>query len=162
MEIAGYVAACDCFSDLLFLVGGGDVENHEAGLVDVLGVDRHAESNAAIAWQGSPTPCTPSIRARRGPPSGALVDGTACPTPGGGAASQRQKFRGRRRPSPTGRARQGGLCSRRGRRSRSQQNRIGNAAARRDARALSRVVGAGRLADRGAVLGVRHSNAWLW
>ncbi|MFB7013424.1 MULTISPECIES: hypothetical protein [unclassified Streptomyces] len=33
------------------------------------------------------------------------------------------------------------------RRPRSRQNRIGNAAARRDARALSRV---------------RHSNAWLW
>ncbi|MFF9811580.1 hypothetical protein ACF1G5_42010 [Streptomyces coeruleorubidus] len=37
--------------------------------------------------------------------------------------------------------------SRQSRRPRSRQNRIGNMAARRDARALSRV---------------RHSNAWLW
>ncbi|MFI1314554.1 hypothetical protein ACH4TS_31130 [Streptomyces albidoflavus] len=39
------------------------------------------------------------------------------------------------------------LAARNSRRPRSRQNRIGNAAARRDARALSRV---------------RHSNAWLW
>ncbi|WP_240509412.1 hypothetical protein [Streptomyces agglomeratus] len=39
------------------------------------------------------------------------------------------------------------LAASQSRRPRSRQNRIGNAAARRDARALSRV---------------RHSNAWLW
>ncbi|NIY69298.1 hypothetical protein [Streptomyces malaysiensis] len=39
------------------------------------------------------------------------------------------------------------LAARNSRRPHSRQNRIGNAAARRDARALSRV---------------RHSNAWLW
>ncbi|MEU5709986.1 MULTISPECIES: hypothetical protein [Streptomyces] len=39
------------------------------------------------------------------------------------------------------------LAAGQSRRPRSQQNRIGNAAARRDARALSRV---------------RHSTAWLW
>ncbi|OEJ28731.1 hypothetical protein AS594_34040 [Streptomyces agglomeratus] len=39
------------------------------------------------------------------------------------------------------------LAAGQSRRPRSRQNRIGNAAARRDARALSRV---------------RHSNAWLW
>ncbi|WP_405852244.1 hypothetical protein OG361_05940 [Streptomyces sp. NBC_00090] len=39
------------------------------------------------------------------------------------------------------------LAARNSRRPRSRQSRIGNAAARRDARALSRV---------------RHSNAWLW
>ncbi|MEU1669390.1 hypothetical protein ABZ547_38620 [Streptomyces sparsogenes] len=39
------------------------------------------------------------------------------------------------------------LTARNSRRPRSRQSRIGNAAARRDARALSRV---------------RHSNAWLW
>nr|WP_239106362.1 hypothetical protein [Streptomyces sp. SID8014] len=39
------------------------------------------------------------------------------------------------------------LAARNSRRPRSRQNRIGNAAARRDARTLSRV---------------RHSNAWLW
>ncbi|MFB9579732.1 hypothetical protein [Streptomyces yanii] len=35
-----------------FLVGGGDVENHEAGLVDVLGVHLHADSDTAIAPGG--------------------------------------------------------------------------------------------------------------
>ncbi|GHG19478.1 hypothetical protein [Streptomyces hydrogenans] len=39
------------------------------------------------------------------------------------------------------------LAARNSRRPRARQSRIGNAAARRDARALSRV---------------RHSNAWLW
>ncbi|MES4886216.1 hypothetical protein ABVB69_37910 [Streptomyces sp. NPDC000349] len=39
------------------------------------------------------------------------------------------------------------LAARNSRRPRSRQSRIGNAAARRDARALSRL---------------RHSNAWLW
>lgn len=50
----------------------------------------------------------------------------------------------RRRLQEAGRRR---LAAGQSRRPRSRQNRIGNAAARRDARALSRV---------------RHSTAWLW
>jgi hypothetical protein len=49
-----------------FLVGGGDVEDDEAGLVDVLGVDLHGDSDATIARPGSPAPRTPSVRAWRG------------------------------------------------------------------------------------------------
>ncbi|MFE3144383.1 hypothetical protein [Streptomyces scopuliridis] len=52
--------------------------------------------------------------------------------------------RPRRRLQDAGRRR---LAAGESRRPRPRQNRIGNAAARRDARALSRV---------------RHSNAWLW
>jgi hypothetical protein len=50
----------------------------------------------------------------------------------------------RRRLQKAGRRR---LAAGQPRRPRSRQNRIGNAAARRDARTLSRL---------------RHSNAWLW
>ncbi|WP_375137990.1 hypothetical protein [Streptomyces sp. CG 926] len=50
----------------------------------------------------------------------------------------------RRTPQPAGKRH---LAAGQSLRPRSRQNRIGNAAARRDARALSRV---------------RHSNAWLW
>ncbi|MGC4986665.1 hypothetical protein ACLQ18_39750 [Streptomyces sp. DT193] len=60
-------------------------------------------------------------------------------------AEKKQELRKqRRRLQDAGRRR---FAAGQSRRPRSRQNRIGNAAARRDARALSRV---------------RHSNAWLW
>ncbi|MEW2515764.1 hypothetical protein [Streptomyces sp. NPDC046870] len=60
------------------------------------------------------------------------------------AAKKAELRKQRRRLQDAGRRR---LAAGQSRRPRSQQNRIGNAAARRDARALSRV---------------RHSTAWLW
>ncbi|WP_406253617.1 hypothetical protein OH786_00080 [Streptomyces atratus] len=48
------------------LVGGSDVEDDEAGFVDVLDADLHAESDAAVVRPGSPAPRAPSVRARRG------------------------------------------------------------------------------------------------
>lgn len=60
-------------------------------------------------------------------------------------ADKKQELRKqRRRLQDAGRRR---LAAAQSRRPRSRQSRIGNAAARRDARALSRV---------------RHSDAWLW
>ncbi|MDX5564401.1 hypothetical protein PYK79_15220 [Streptomyces sp. ID05-04B] len=60
------------------------------------------------------------------------------------AAKKQELRKQRRRLQDAGRRR---FAAAQSRRPRSRQNRIGNAAARRDARALSRV---------------RHSNAWLW
>ncbi|MGW2825743.1 hypothetical protein ACWC24_32760 [Streptomyces sp. NPDC001443] len=60
------------------------------------------------------------------------------------AAKKQELSKQRRRLQDAGRRR---LAASQSHRPRSRQNRIGNAAARRDARALSRV---------------RHSNAWLW
>jgi hypothetical protein len=60
------------------------------------------------------------------------------------AAKKVELRKQRRRLQDAGRRR---LAAGQSRRPRSRQNRIGNAAARRDARALSRL---------------RHSNAWLW
>ncbi|MFF4082744.1 hypothetical protein ACFYZN_25575 [Streptomyces sp. NPDC001777] len=59
-------------------------------------------------------------------------------------AVKKQELRKQQRLLAAGERR---LAAAQSRRPRSRQNRIGNAAARRDARALSRV---------------RHSNAWLW
>jgi len=59
-------------------------------------------------------------------------------------AKKQELCKQRKRLQDAGRRR---LAAGQSRRPRSRQNRIGNAAARRDARALSRV---------------RHSNAWLW
>ncbi|MCX5346182.1 hypothetical protein [Streptomyces atratus] len=60
------------------------------------------------------------------------------------AAKKAELRKQRRRLQDAGKRR---LAAGQSRRPRSRQSRIGNAAARRDARALSRV---------------RHSNAWLW
>ncbi|MFF3505675.1 hypothetical protein [Streptomyces sp. NPDC003247] len=60
------------------------------------------------------------------------------------AAKKAELRKQRKRLQEAGKRR---LAAANSRRPRSRQNRIGNAAARRDARALSRV---------------RHSNAWLW
>ncbi|WP_413755073.1 hypothetical protein [Streptomyces sp. MMBL 11-3] len=60
------------------------------------------------------------------------------------AAKKRELHKQRRRIQEAAKRR---LAAGNSRRPRSRQSRIGNAAARRDARALSRV---------------RHSNAWLW
>ncbi|MGC5400814.1 hypothetical protein ACPXCP_34365 [Streptomyces sp. DT20] len=60
------------------------------------------------------------------------------------AAKKLEVHKQRRRLQDAGKRR---LTAGESRRPRSRQNRIGNAAARRDARALSRV---------------RHSSAWLW
>ncbi|CAM5698431.1 hypothetical protein STENM223S_00204 [Streptomyces tendae] len=60
------------------------------------------------------------------------------------AAKKQELRKQRRRLQDAGKRR---LAAAQSRRPRSRQNRIGNAAARRDARALSRV---------------RHSTAWLW
>jgi hypothetical protein len=60
------------------------------------------------------------------------------------AAKKEELRKQRRRLQDAGRRR---FAASHSRRPRSRQNRIGNGAARRDARALSRV---------------RHSNAWLW
>ncbi|WP_331749332.1 hypothetical protein OG520_43615 (plasmid) [Streptomyces sp. NBC_00984] len=60
------------------------------------------------------------------------------------AAKKAELRKQRRRLQDAGKRR---LAAGQSRRPRPRQNRIGNAAARRDARALSRV---------------RHSNAWLW
>lgn len=60
------------------------------------------------------------------------------------AAKKLEVHKQRRRLQDAGKRR---LAAGESRRPRSRQNRIGNAAARRDARALSRV---------------RHSSAWLW
>ncbi|MFJ1930392.1 MULTISPECIES: hypothetical protein [unclassified Streptomyces] len=65
-------------------------------------------------------------------------------TPKSKAAKKLQLHKQRRRLQDAGKRR---LAAGESRRPRSRQNRIGNAAARRDARALSRV---------------RHSSAWLW
>ncbi|MFD3701187.1 hypothetical protein ACFWUZ_34570 [Streptomyces sp. NPDC058646] len=65
-------------------------------------------------------------------------------TPKSKAAKKAELRKQRRRLQDAGKRR---LVAGQSRRPRSRQNRIGNAAARRDARALSRV---------------RHSNAWLW
>ncbi|MEV0695067.1 hypothetical protein [Streptomyces sp. NPDC050388] len=65
-------------------------------------------------------------------------------TPKSKAAKKKELREQRRRLQDTAKRR---LAAGNSRRPRSRQNRIGNAAARRDARALSRV---------------RHSNAWLW
>ncbi|MFD3570452.1 hypothetical protein [Streptomyces sp. NPDC058667] len=65
-------------------------------------------------------------------------------TPKSKAAKKAELRKQRRRLQDAGKRR---LAAGQSRRPRSRQNRIGNAAARRDARALSRV---------------RHSNAWLW
>ncbi|NEA87120.1 hypothetical protein G3I31_22605 [Streptomyces sp. SID9913] len=60
------------------------------------------------------------------------------------AAKKAELRKQRKRLQEAGKRR---LAAANSRRPRSRQNRIGNAAARRDARALSRL---------------RHSNAWLW
>ncbi|MFE0580255.1 hypothetical protein [Streptomyces sp. NPDC058874] len=65
-------------------------------------------------------------------------------TPKNDKAKKAELRKQRRRLQDAGKRR---LTAGQSRRPRSRQNRIGNAAARRDARALSRV---------------RHSNAWLW
>ncbi|MFG2676873.1 hypothetical protein [Streptomyces sp. NPDC048445] len=65
-------------------------------------------------------------------------------TPKSKAAKKLQLHKQRRRLQDAGKRR---LAAGESRRPRSRQSRIGNAAARRDARALSRV---------------RHSSAWLW
>ncbi|MFJ2709046.1 hypothetical protein ACIO3R_38480 [Streptomyces sp. NPDC087428] len=65
-------------------------------------------------------------------------------TPKSKAAKKLELHKQRRRLQDAGKRR---LAAGESRRPRSLQSRIGNAAARRDARALSRV---------------RHSNAWLW
>ncbi|MFI0936945.1 hypothetical protein ACH4RG_35240 [Streptomyces sp. NPDC021019] len=65
-------------------------------------------------------------------------------TPKSKAAKKLQLHKQRRRLQDAGKRR---LAAGESRRPRPRQNRIGNAAARRDARALSRV---------------RHSSAWLW
>ncbi|MFD8220838.1 hypothetical protein ACFV2U_46055 [Streptomyces sp. NPDC059697] len=65
-------------------------------------------------------------------------------TPKSKAEKKRELRKQRRRLQDAGRRR---FFAGQSRRPRSRLNRIGNAAARRDARALSRV---------------RHSNAWLW
>ena len=65
-------------------------------------------------------------------------------TPKSKAAKKEELRKQRERLRDAGKRR---LAARNSRRPRSRQSRIGNAAARRDARALSRV---------------RHSNAWLW
>ncbi|MFZ4176697.1 hypothetical protein ACOZCI_20720 [Streptomyces griseoincarnatus] len=65
-------------------------------------------------------------------------------TPKSKAAQKKELREQRRRIQEAAKRR---LAARNSRRPRSRQSRIGNAAARRDARALSRV---------------RHSNAWLW
>ncbi|WP_434600246.1 hypothetical protein [Streptomyces sp. A5-4] len=65
-------------------------------------------------------------------------------TPKSKAAKKLELHKQRRRLQDAGKRR---LAAGESRRPRSRQNRIGNAAARRDARALSRV---------------RHSSAWLW
>ncbi|MER5996501.1 hypothetical protein [Streptomyces viridosporus] len=65
-------------------------------------------------------------------------------TPKSKAAKKRELRKQRRRLQDAAKRR---LAAGNSRRPRSRQNRIGNAAARRDARALSRL---------------RHSGAWLW
>ncbi|GGK31585.1 hypothetical protein GCM10011583_74290 [Streptomyces camponoticapitis] len=65
-------------------------------------------------------------------------------TPKSKADKKKELRKQRRRLQDAGKRR---FAAGQSRRPRSRQNRIGNAAARRDARALSRV---------------RHSNAWLW
>ncbi|WP_327259889.1 MULTISPECIES: hypothetical protein [unclassified Streptomyces] len=65
-------------------------------------------------------------------------------TPKSKAEKKQELRKQRRRLQDAGRRR---FITGQSRRPRPRQNRIGNAAARRDARALSRV---------------RHSNAWLW
>ncbi|MDN3263257.1 hypothetical protein QWJ26_26275 [Streptomyces sp. CSDS2] len=65
-------------------------------------------------------------------------------TPKSKAAKKTELRRKRKRLQEAGRRR---LAARNSRRPWARQNRIGNAAARRDARVLSRV---------------RHSGAWLW
>ncbi|OEJ22025.1 hypothetical protein AR457_39640 [Streptomyces agglomeratus] len=65
-------------------------------------------------------------------------------TPKSKAAKKAELRKQRKRLQEAGKRR---LAASQSRRPRSRQNRIGNAAARRDARALSRL---------------RHSNAWLW
>ncbi|MFF1847129.1 hypothetical protein ACFVW9_36315 [Streptomyces sp. NPDC058217] len=65
-------------------------------------------------------------------------------TPKSQAQKKQELRKQRRRLQGAGRRR---FFAGQSRRPRSRQNRIGNAATRRDARALSRV---------------RHSNAWLW
>ncbi|MEU1090918.1 hypothetical protein ABZ401_29605 [Streptomyces sp. NPDC005892] len=65
-------------------------------------------------------------------------------TPKSKAAKKLELHKQRRRLQDAGKCR---LAAGESRRLRSRQNRIGNAAARRDARTLSRV---------------RHSTAWLW
>ncbi|MEU9321996.1 hypothetical protein [Streptomyces sp. NPDC048295] len=65
-------------------------------------------------------------------------------TPKSKAAKKQELRKQRRRLQDAAKRR---LAAGNSRRPRSRQSRIGNAAARRDARALSRV---------------RHSNAWLW
>ncbi|MFB7576449.1 MULTISPECIES: hypothetical protein [unclassified Streptomyces] len=102
-------------------------------------------AGAILEFLPKPDATSPTLCGRPRPPGlDEQIVQTRPQTPKTDREKKRELRKQRRRLQDAGRRR---FVAGQSRRPRSRQNRIGNAAARRDARALSRV---------------RHSTAWLW